>query len=228
MPTGTLPQSWSALPSSTSHEEALDLIDDVLDDTPEESPYKVLSNVFSTMKDFNAWKRIQNFNWITSHRSHRKGDYEENEPSFIHFRCNTCAICNVEMRAEYKRLSEGAFQIEVRQRGTHGATDKKMLRGMPPAMLNTARDFIKRGLKPNEVVRQILAQLHSDGLDDDKTFAQRLKQVQNLKQRMSKEDGNGGVEMTSMAQVREFTNRHVADRQDPVYFSKLGMCICSH
>jgi len=41
MPTGTLPQSWSALPSSTSHEEALDLIDDVLDDTPEEHRNRV-------------------------------------------------------------------------------------------------------------------------------------------------------------------------------------------
>jgi hypothetical protein len=229
IPSGTLPRSWcqvSVANPSTMHEELqeenIDLMDDVLDDVPADSPYKVLAITFASMKEFSEWKLQQNFNWCTTHRSKNKGIFEKNEPSFIHYKCNSCESCTVEMRMEYEWTTGGNFHIQVSQRGTHGSVGKKMTRGMPAAMRNVASGLLQRGLKPNEVVRQIVSQLNSDGIDDDKTVEQRLKQVQNMKCRMRKESGNAGIEMTSMEQLRNFTAQHVLNGQNREYFRNLG------
>jgi hypothetical protein len=88
-------------------EENIDLMDDVLDDVPADSPYKVLAITFASMKEFSEWKIQHNFNWFTIHRSKKKGIFEENEPSFIHYKCNSSESCTVEMRMEYERTTGG-------------------------------------------------------------------------------------------------------------------------
>jgi hypothetical protein len=195
---------------------------DLEDYFPEMSPFKKLERTFANMAEFLNWKRTLNFNWINMHRSHQTGKFEDNAPHFIHFRCNSCAQCSVQMRMNYVAGKDEDYHIEVLMRGTHGSEEKKMSRGLPPTMLLNCRSLLERGLKPSEVVRQIRADMNVEGIEDEKSIEQRLKQVQNLKYRMTKEVGAAGMAMLTMQQLRDHTEGLIRKQEDPVYMESLG------
>ena len=67
-----------------------------------------------------------------------------------------------------------------------------------------------------------MEEIHSKGEIDTKSYAQRFKQVQNLKSRMAKEEGPVGLNFVTIQQLRDLMAGYVENRKDRDYFDKLG------